>query len=250
MSYSIEHFVRTIVEPAKRKGKKYLSEEFFYRNPNRPQKINSNYFYAPSDGIIIGMKEVMLKDSICEIKGEAYTLDDAMGGRLSDEDYGFRSKDKFLVVEVFLTMYHVHYTRVPYGGIINTEYLPPILTQNLPMLSMENDLLKGIVNMNNADYLFNNYRAFQSIYNPKFQINYFVLNIADYDVNAIISHHQDGDLIGQNDILGAMQYGSQVTLIVPKPKKYDDYDLIFNSNLKVGDCIEGGLDYLIEFIDK
>ena len=117
-------------------------------------------------------------EQVLEIKGIDYTLQDVMG----DKDYNQPS----LVIGIFMSFYDVHINRIPYSGILlNINRLEPIESTNKPMLAVEKDILNKVINPNNMDYLKYNERVLNTIYNSSLDYTYYIVQIADEDVNVI-----------------------------------------------------------------
>lgn len=216
-SQTIEEWLDKDVTPLKKLGDKYMYEMGFWREEFRPSVLDSDVMFSPADGIIIGQKIVRGPyNAICQIKGVDYSLEDAMGGEY------FKSKDRVMVIEIFLTQYHIHYIRCPYSGYISQiDELDSIKTYNKPMLDFEKGLLENIIDLNRADYMFYNSRTLTTFTSPKLKSKYYLLQIADYDVSNLVSYHKEKTHVHQHTTIGQMRFGSQATLIVPIPRGKD-----------------------------
>ena len=214
-----------------------LSNTFFFRDPLRPTYIDNNYFYSPADGTILYQKLVLPGTSCCEqvieIKGKNYTLQDVMG----DKDYNKPS----LVIGIFMSFYDVHINRIPYSGTIKYNRLEPIESTNKPMLAVEKDILNNVINPNNMDYLKYNERVLNTIYNSSLDYTYYIVQIADEDVNVIAPFKQQGDLCTQNERFSLIRWGSQVDLVLPIDNRYQ-FELLLKETMH----INAGLDKLIK----
>ena len=210
-----------------------LSNTFFFRDPLRPTYINNEYFYSPADGTILYQKKVLPGEQVLEIKGIDYTLQDVMG----DKDYNAPS----LVIGIFMSFYDVHINRIPYNGIIKYNRLEPIESTNKPMLAVEKDILNKVINPNNMDYLKYNERMLNKIYNSFLDYTYYVIQIADEDVNVIAPFKQQGDLCTQNERFSLIRWGSQVDLVLPLDKRFS-FELLLKETMHVN----AGLDKLIK----
>jgi len=236
----LQEWVETEVEPIKKRfTSKEIAEMYFFRDEIRPRIINPDFIYSPADGIIINQIIVKADEPLMEIKGKRYNLKKA----LMDPWFNGEGKD-FMVIDIFLTYYNVHYTRVPYSGIITNEPLEMIHCNNYPMLAMENNILKGIINLNSADYLFRNERVLTTIYCPSLDQNIYLLNIADYDINNIIAYDEDGASVLMGGKMGQIRYGSQVSLIVPLSQCGIKYKFC----QEVGVVVKGNVNPLIEIL--
>ena len=214
-----------------------LSNTFFFRDPLRPTYIDSEHFYSPADGTILYQKLVMpgapCCEGIIEIKGKNYTLQDVMG----DKDYNKPS----LVIGIFMSFYDVHINRIPYSGTIKYNRLEPIESTNKPMLAVEKDILNKVINPNNMDYLKYNERVLNTIYNSSLDYTYYIVQIADEDVNVIAPFKQQGDLCTQNERFSLIRWGSQVDLVLPIDSRYQ-FELLLKETMHVN----AGLDKLIK----
>jgi phosphatidylserine decarboxylase len=214
-----------------------LSNTFFFRDPSRSSFVNNEYFFSPADGTILYQKFIQdCNEPIIEIKGINYNLKDVMG----DPDYDQPS----LVIGIFLSFYDVHINRIPYGGILTYESMDCIESTNKPMLAVEKDLLNKVINPNNMEYLKNNERMFNKIYSPSLDYEYYVIQIADEDIDVIcpFKPYQNA-LFTQNERFSLVRWGSQVELVLPLSEK-------FNFELCQPDTyhVEGGLDELVRII--
>ena len=210
-----------------------LSNTFFFRDPLRPTYIDNEHFYSPADGTILYQKMVLPNEQVLEIKGIDYTIQDVMG----DKDYNTPS----LVIGIFMSFYDVHINRIPYNGILKYSRLEPIESTNKPMLAVEKDILNKVINPNNMDYLKYNERMLNKIYNSFLDYTYYIVQIADEDVNVIAPFKQQGDLCTQNERFSLIRWGSQVDLVLPLDKRFS-FELLLKETMHVN----AGLDKLIK----
>ena len=210
-----------------------LSNTFFFRDPTRPTYIDSNHFYSPADGTILYQKEVQPDEAVVEIKGVNYTLKDVIG----NDEYNSPS----LVIGIFMSFYDVHINRIPYGGILTYEHLEPIESTNKPMLEVEKDILNKIINPHNMEYLKHNERMFNQIYVPSLDYTYYLIQIADEDVNVIAPFKKQQDLCVQNERFSLSRWGSQVDLVLPLDPRFDFETLLENAM-----HVNAGLDKLVK----
>jgi phosphatidylserine decarboxylase len=210
-----------------------LSNTFFFRDPLRSTHIDNKHFYSPADGTILYQKMVLPGEQVLEIKGIDYTLQDVMG----DKEYNTPS----LVIGIFMSFYDVHINRIPYSGVIKYNRLEPIESTNKPMLAVEKDILNRVINPNNMDYLKYNERMLNKIYNSFLDYTYYIVQIADEDVNVIAPFKQQGDLCTQNERFSLIRWGSQVDLVLPLDKRFS-FELLLKETMH----INAGLDKLIK----
>src|SRR5437867_4065947 len=178
MAKTLEDWIATDVEPLRDKSLAWLSGSYFFRDPCRPSYSDLRYFFAPADGIILYQRTVAPDECIVDIKGKPYSLRQA----LRDPEYDHVS----LVIGIFMTFYDVHVNRVPYPGRLSYRELDPIDTFNHPMLPLERDLLDDLrVSPDSMEYLRHNQRIVNRIDSAQYGLPYYVLQIADYDVDCI-----------------------------------------------------------------
>ncbi len=137
MSKRLREWIETDVKQVSSKPLRWLSDQYFFRDPSRPIFSNADFFYPPADGIILYAKKVTPDESIVDIKGKPYSLNTAM----RDKDYDRES----LVIGIFMTFYDVHINRIPYAGRLSYKELEPISSYNYPMLNVEKDIVNDIV---------------------------------------------------------------------------------------------------------
>jgi len=234
MAKSLREWVETDVQHQKDKPLKWISEEHFFRDPSRPVYSDCSYFFSPADGIILYQRVVEPDECIVDIKGESYSLRAAMQDDVFDKTS--------LVIGIFMTMYDVHINRIPYSGVLSYKELDPITTFNQPMLDVERDLVDGLtIDLNKADYLHNNQRMLNRIYAPDLHQHYYVLQIADYDVDHITPFNlRQNAVMSQNRRFSQIRFGSQVDLIIPISDGYR-----FEPVQEVGTHVEAGIDPLV-----
>ena len=214
-----------------------LSNTFFFRDPVRPTHIDNEHFYSPADGTILYQKIVQPDEQVLEIKGIDYTIQDVMG----DSEYNKPS----LVIGIFMSFYDVHVNRIPYGGVLKYRHMEPIESMNKPMLAVEKDILNKVINPNNMEYLKYNERMFNQIYVPSLDYTYYLIQIADEDVNVIAPFKHQKDLCTQNERFSLIRWGSQVDLVLPLDSRYD-FETVLDDTMHVN----AGLDKLIKLKQK
>ncbi|HDP89433.1 MAG TPA: phosphatidylserine decarboxylase [Thioalkalivibrio sp.] len=239
MAKPIRQWLDEDVAAVRGKPMRWLSEQYFFRDPNRPVFADASFFFPPADGIVLYAKTVAPDEAIVDIKGRPFSLREAM--RLPDFDR------PCLVVGIFMTFYDVHINRMPYAGRLGYRELEPIGTHNLPMLGVEKDLLADIAPYTrNADYLFANQRVLNTITSLELGQRYYVLQVADYDVDCITPFNlKQNQVFAQNQRFSQIRYGSQVDLIVPLSARFD-----FTPLVEVGTHVEGAVDPLVRITPK
>ena len=233
MAEKLEDWLNGEVKELSKMSVGELSNTFFFRDPIRPTYIDNEHFYSPADGTILYQKMVLPGEQVLEIKGIDYTLQDVVGNK----DYNKPS----LVIGIFMSFYDVHINRIPYSGTIKYNRLEPIESTNKPMLAVEKDILNKVINPNNMDYLKYNERVLNSVYNSFLDYTYYIVQIADEDVNVIAPFKQQGDLCTQNERFSLIRWGSQVDLVLPLDKRFT-FELLLEETMH----INAGLDKLIK----
>jgi phosphatidylserine decarboxylase len=167
-----------------------------------------------------------------------YTLQDVVG----DDEYNKPS----LVIGIFMSFYDVHINRIPYGGMLKYKPLDVIESMNKPMLAVEKDILRKKINPANMEYLKYNERMWNQIYSPSLDYTYYLIQIADEDVN-VISHftNDQNDIFAQNERFSQIRWGSQVDLVLPLDDRFD-FELCLDDAMHVN----AGLDQLVRIINK
>jgi phosphatidylserine decarboxylase len=213
---------------------RWLAERYFCRDPARPCYSDAGYFFPPADGVVLYVKEIDPAADIIEIKGKGYTLRDAL------RDPGFPRR--CLVVGIFMTFYDVHINRIPYSGRLCYREVEAIDTYNYPMIEVEKDLLHELAPYTrNAGYLFNNQRVVNRIFSVDLGQEYYVLQVADYDVGCITPYSiKQNQAFAQNQRFSMIRYGSQVDLIIPLSPSFELEPL-----LAAGMHVEAGVDPLV-----
>ncbi|HEX5623037.1 MAG TPA: phosphatidylserine decarboxylase [Sulfuricurvum sp.] len=239
MAKGLREWIETEVEPIMERPMKWLSEEYFFRDPNRAVYSDSSYFFAPADGVVLYADVVKADEVIVDIKGKSYSLQDAM----RDETYDKES----LVIGIFMTFYDVHVNRIPYSGRLSYKELDTIGTHNLPMLDIEKNLVEKLnLNTENADYLFNNQRLLNTVFSMGLGQEYYVLQIADYDVDRITPFRlKQNQSFAQNQRFSMIRYGSQVDLIIPLSNRFE-----YTPIVKAGTHVEAGVDPVVKITEK
>jgi len=239
MAKTLKEWVNTDVKSVKDRTIKWLSQHYFFRDPLRPVYSDLSFFFSPADGIILYQKRVKPHESIVDIKGKNYSLQDSM------IDYSYNEES--IVVGIFMTFYDVHINRIPFSGHLSYKQLERIDSHNYPMLYVERHIIEDLmVNTKKADYLYSNQRTLNKIFAPKLKQFYYILQVADFDVDVIIPFQLKQNFpFHQNQRFSQVRYGSQVDLIIPISKLYD-----FEFTQEEGMHVEAGIDTLIKINEK
>ncbi len=239
MAKRLEQWVREDVGPHRDKPLSWLSEHHFFRDPPRPSYSDTDFFFAPADGVVLYQQAVSPDESIIDLKGRPYSLREA----LRDETYDRPS----LVIGIFMTFFDVHVNRVPYPGRLSYRELDPIDTLNHPMLEVEEGLLDELrVRAAGAEYLRHNQRMVNRIDTERFDDPYYVLQIADYDVDSITPFClKQNHPCQQGQRFSQIRYGSQVDLVIPLSGRWS-----FRPTQSVLSHVEAGVDTLVAVHEK
>lgn len=234
MSKSIQQWIDEDVRPVQDKPLKWLSDYHFFRDPSRPTYSDLSYFFAPADGIILYQKVVGPSDAIVDLKGKSYSLQDA----LRNPDYDQPS----LVIGTFMTFFDVHINRVPYPGRLSYKMLDPIESYNRPMLDIEEEILEELrITPEKCAYLHVNQRMVNRVDSVELGQSYYILQIADYDVDCVIPFDiKQNQPFDQGERFSQIRYGSQVDLIIPLSPRFQ-----FTPTQPLGAHVEGGADTLV-----
>jgi phosphatidylserine decarboxylase len=212
----------------------WLSQYFFFRDPPRPTYVDSSYFFAPADGAVLYQRVIAPDSPLVSLKGRHCSLREAL------RDSTFNTT--CLVTGIFMTFYDVHVNRVPYSGRLSYRLLEPIDTYNHPMLDVEHSLLENLgFTEDSASYLYSNQRLVNRFDVMPMRQSYYVLQIADYDVDSITPFElQQNRPMAQGRRFSQIRYGSQVDLIIPLSDRYDLVPL-----QREGLHIEAGVDPVV-----
>jgi phosphatidylserine decarboxylase len=235
MVKSLRQWLKTEVHPYRDRSISWLSQFHFFRDPVRPTYSDMSYFFSPADGVIVYQREVRPEDPIVKIKGRNYTVRDALREP--------RFSEPSLVIGVFMTFFDVHINRIPYPGQLSYKELDSIDTYNHPMLDVEKSIFEDLrIPTDSLEYLHHNQRMVNRIHSSELQQCYYVLQIADYDVDCITPFDLKQNMpAAQGERFSMIRYGSQVDLIVPLSPLFK-----FTPLRKVGEHVEAGLDPLIK----
>jgi phosphatidylserine decarboxylase len=239
MAKKLEDWIEADVAPHRDRSVSWLSESHFFRDPARPMYSDLRYFFAPADGIILYQRVVKPDESIVDIKGKSYSLRDA----LRDPDYDRTS----LVIGIFMTFFDVHVNRIPYPGRLYYRELEPIDTYNHPMLEVERQILDDLrVSTESLEYLRHNQRVVNRVDSVQLGGSYYILQIADYDVDCITPFGlKQGQPYLQGERFSQIRYGSQVDLIIPLRPGFEWITI-----QTTGAHVEGGIDPLVEVRER
>lgn len=239
MGKPLKDWLREDVAPVRGQPAHWLSESYFFRDPNRPVYSDSAFFFSPADGVVLYVRTVAPDSSLLEIKGHSYSLRDAL--RMP------AFAQRCLVIGIFMTFYDVHINRIPYAGRLRYRELDPVATRNHPMLPVERELLAGVcAPAADAEYLSLNQRVVNTVTSLELGQRYYILQVADYDVDCITPFSlKQNQAFAQNQRFSQIRYGSQVDLIVPLSPRHELVPLV-----EAGMHVEGAVDPLVRIARK
>lgn len=239
MAKKLHDWLDTDVRPFRDQPISWISQHHFFRDPIRANYSDPRYFFAPADGIILYQRKVRADECIVEIKGKAYCLRDALRDPHCDGES--------LVIGIFMTFFDVHINRIPYPGRLSYREEDPIDTYNHPMLDVEKSILDDLrISPDSLDYLHHNQRMLNRIYSDQLDQTYYVLQIADYDVDCITPFSvKQNQPVFQGQRFSQIRYGSQVDLIIPLGCPFD-----FATVQETGDHVEAGIDPIVEVTER
>ena len=239
MAKPLHDWLETDVAPMRERSLRWLAENHFFRDPTRAVYADARFFFPPADGIILYAREVRPDQAIVDIKGRPYSLRTALRAP--------EFRHECLVVGIFMTFYDVHVNRVPYPGRLSYRELDTLDTYNYPMLDVEKDLLAELAPYTErAGYLFNNQRMLNRVFSIDLGQQYYVLQVADYDVDSITPFRlRQNQPFAQNQRFSQIRYGSQVDLIIPLSKRWQLEPL-----LEPGMHVEAGVDPLVRVSER
>lgn len=234
MSKSLAEWVKDDVHKVKDEPVTWLSQYYFFRDPIRPTYSDSTRFFAPADGVILYQDFVRPADPLLPIKGATYSVREA----LREPEFDKPS----LVIGIFMTFFDVHVNRIPFPGFLSYRSLDPIDTLNHPMLEVEKSLLEDLrIPTEGGQYLRHNQRVVNRIDAHQLGQQYYLVQIADYDVDSITPFElKQNQFRRQGERFSQIRYGSQVELIIPLSDRYE-----FAPTQRVGHHVEAGIDPLV-----
>ncbi len=234
MAKTLSEWLETDVRAVRDEPLRWLSSQYFFRDPPRPAYSDLGFFFAPADGIILYQREVGPEEALLDIKGRSYSLREAMRDAYYDRPS--------FVLGIFMTFYDVHVNRVPYPGRLSYKKLEAISTVNRPMLSVEHALLEELrLRLDGAEYLRDNQRVLNRVWSDHLGDAYYILQIADYDVDSVTPFELgQNEPVGQGQRFSQIRYGSQVDLIIPLSERF-----AFEPVQETGAHVEAGVDPVV-----
>ncbi|MCK4794004.1 MAG: phosphatidylserine decarboxylase family protein [Desulfobacteraceae bacterium] len=163
----------------------------FYRNPERVPLETEKVILSPADGKVIYVKEIEKGSTLVSTKGEKrFELKEIMATDSLD--------DVAYLIGIDMNFLNVHVNRSPIGGKIILQ--KQTKGKFLSLRRQESDIL--------------NERVTTIIDSEVFRIG--VTQIASRLVRRIVSYLKEGDVVRIGDRIGAIIFGSQVDVAIPK----------------------------------
>ena len=115
------------------------------------------------------------------------------------------------------------------------------------MLDVEKSILEDLlVSTDSLEYLHHNQRMLNRIYSTELGQSYYLLQIADYDVDCVTPFNlKQNQPVVHGERFSQVRYGSQVDLVVPLSARFD-----FATLQNTGDHVEAGIDPLIKVTER
>ena len=248
---SKDEWIEKYAKPFWKKSTEVQDYQLFMRDSPRPMVPDPKYLFSCADGIVMYNKIVKSAQEKVEVKGVPYSVDDILG----DDSI---LDGPCLVCGVFMTFADVHLNRVPYTGILKYKISQPIRTLNFSMTFEEEKIFgskigprfkrQDIVNEVGTKvenlYLYNNARMINTFYVPELDYKYYVVQVADYDVNTIMHFSPFQDRLAfQCDRFSFIRWGSQCNMIFPLRK-----DLNIKPLIPKDMHVEAGVDKIASFL--
>jgi phosphatidylserine decarboxylase len=218
-----------------------LHDYDFNRDPNRPIYVDPSVFYSPADGFILYSKVVKPDEDIIDVKGVSYTINALMQEEVKAKEC--------LIIGIFLTALDVHVCRIPTDGFIQHEKIDALKCANLSMRPVEKKILDELeIDHNDMTYALYNERVRNRIFFPAIDQPYYLIQIADFEVDIIAHFGHQGDFFTQGERFSVIRMGSQVDLIIPFTNPKVTFKSLVNDKLMAH--VEAGLDPLVEWSRK
>ena len=242
MALKKDDWIAKVARPFWKKSTELQDYQLFMRDDPRPVILDPTAFYSCADGIVLYNKIVKNAQEKVEVKGVPYSVDDIMGKDILD--------GPCLICGVFMTFADVHINRVPYTGTLEYERMDPITTMNWSMDAQEEKIFgtkikqgKKVSGVKNQ-YLYNNARMLNTFYVPEKDYKYYIVQVADYDVNTILPFAtKQKSMMLQGDRFSFIRWGSQCDIIMPLRK-----DLKIEPLIGKDFHVEAGVDKIASFV--
>jgi phosphatidylserine decarboxylase len=214
MPTALKEWVRTDVAAFQKKSLVQAAHNDFFRDPPRVMWQNRDFFAAPADGVITTLGRYDPEADLIDVKGAKITTNSLLGPHAIDSPA--------LVVCIFMTFCDCHINRAATDCTAVRYPLPPIRTSNAPMLWAEHGLLdEAKVLKADMGFMATNGRVVTKCYCGPLRYTYWLVQIADSDVSAIVPFVNGRvQLWNQNQRIGMIRWGSMCCLILPLDPRY------------------------------
>jgi len=177
------------------------------RDPFRPLYIDKEIMLSPADGFVLYHGIYKPDEDILNVKGGEYTVNTLLREEI---------KEPCLAIGIFMTVIDVHVNRVPTNGFVKYEKLPCLKVTNLSMRPVEKDILDNLkLDHDVMRYAFFNEAMKNEILVPYLKQCYYILQIADFEVDVIVPFNIQNTFYTQGERFSLVRFGSQVDLIIP-----------------------------------
>jgi phosphatidylserine decarboxylase len=231
---SLDEWLATDVEEFQKLSLKTAAHSAFFRDPPRPLRCNRDVFMASADGVITTQGRFTPDEDLFDVKGAQCSVNDLLGHQ--------QSIDKpALVSATFMSFADVHVNRAASDCTMTRFPLPPLKTRQVPMLFVERNILnKGKV-AGGMEFMRDNQRVVNKCFCPYLKYWYFLVQIADQDVDCIVPFREGRTVtLNQSQRFGMIRWGSMVVTILPLDSRYR-----FRPCCKVSDHVEAGVDAIV-----
>lgn len=188
---------------------------YFLRNPEPKVPQGKNIILSPAEGLLTRI--IPFKN------GEAQTVEKGMLGKFTLLTSDVATEGYLLLIR--LHVYNIHFQRAPIDGTIEK------------ITYTQGKFFNAVKNPQSLRCLFENERNEMFIKGKggKKVVQCKVVQIAGFLARRIECFVHEGETVQKGNILGLINLGSQVALIVPKIK----LDVQEGQNIKVGETIIG-----------
>lgn len=254
MARTIDQWIKEVVDPDEILGPIYRGEKqaygdiythYFFRNPKRPIIKEDNVFKAPADGVLVSNGIYDVTEDSYILKGAEFDLPTIVGNNQSFWKYLEEEKIKYVqIYSIFMTFYSPHWNRVPIDSMcIDRTRMKPLVTTNLPMVEVEDQIIKEkVFRMSTIESYYNVNERLCSHYSlvdgPK-NYHYELVQVADVEVNRCLAFHNEGEIAKQSELMGLIMSGSTCDLILPCKN-----GVTIENLAEVGTVVEAGVDNL------
>ncbi len=211
--------MRTWIAQEKKKNAGMSLEEastkHFFRDPMRVTPSCRDFFFSPADGFVTLLGRFDPETDLIDVKGAQCSLNTLLGPANAIDVPA-------AACAIFMSFLDVHVNRTPSECVLTRSTQPSLRTLNRPMLFEEYDLLYDLkIKGSDMGFMADNDRVVNVCYVPYMRYTYYVVQIADSDVDCIVPLNPD--LIhrfNQNERIGSIRWGSMCVLILPLCDRY------------------------------